>query len=45
MENDQGDTEEYIEQMLANDTLHDVICFIEEHSDYAVEVSIAVYNN
>jgi hypothetical protein len=45
MENAEGDTEEYIEQMLTNDTLHDVICFIEEHSDYAVDVSTVVYNH
>ena len=45
MENDKGDTEEYIEKMLKNDTLQDVVCFIEEHSDYAVEISIEVYNH
>jgi len=45
MENAQGDTKEYIDMMLLNDSLHDVIRFIEEHSDYVVEVCIEVYNN
>lgn len=31
--------------MLTNDTLHDIVCFIEEHSDYAVDISIERYNH
>ena len=45
LKNEYGDTEEYIEKMLKDDTLNKVVCFIEEYSDYAVDVSIERYKH
>lgn len=45
IEKGEENMEEYIEKMLTNDTLRDVICFIEEHCDYEVDINIETYNH